>query len=220
MAYASNSSPFASVKGKNLFTKAASPSPPPTQAPSSLAPSPFLTRSQSPASGSGPNSLNHTPAPKFGFEAFASSTSPFSSFARSTSPVLGSTAQLGQFGRGTPSVFSSSGSSSNLNASAFANYASGTQSFAAFPSSQGSGSAYESKKSVFASNGNEDDQEDDDSNGDEEDPRGASSFGDKLRAGKDEGTPSDDEESKPILEHQESKSTSEANCAYMLTIAI
>lgn len=92
MAYASTSSPFAKVKGPNIFSTAStstkpsvwSPSPPPSGQ-SSFSSSPFSfspnTTSQSPLAPA--SSSPSTPGQKrSGFEAFASTTSPFASAAK------------------------------------------------------------------------------------------------------------------------------------------
>lgn len=108
MAYASTSSPFASVKGQNIFT------PIPGQSPLSSSPN-------EPTQAA-------TPAPKrSGFEAFASSGSPFANASRSKSPATNS----GKFGRRNKSPTPRSGST-GLNA--FSSYTGATpQAFSVGP---------------------------------------------------------------------------------------
>ncbi|RDB15350.1 Brefeldin A resistance protein [Hypsizygus marmoreus] len=206
MAYASTSSPFAAVKGQNIFSSSKAPTPSPplstpviNQAPVTPLSSPFT------AGPSEPSSSSLTPAMKrSGFEAFASSASPFSSVARSKSPVLGSTLKLGR-NKSPPRRGNS------INSSAFSSYASGTQSFAipaqkrarARSPSSSSRSSVERTQGINAfgaingggsDSGAEDDKEE-----------RAVSFGEKLRAGKnyEDESKSDEDQQKVTLTEQD-----------------
>ncbi|KAG5653606.1 hypothetical protein H0H81_011978 [Sphagnurus paluster] len=197
MAYASTTSPFAAVKGQNIFAshKAASPPPfnhTPTQ------PISIFGTSSAEASGSSTPSFQHS-----GFEGFASSTSPFASVSRSKSPILGSTSKLGR-NKSPPRR----GNISNSNA--FSPYAGGSQSFAipatkraraGSPSSSSRSSMERTPGlSVFGSNGGATSD-----SGAEDDKDDGASFGAKLRAGKDEDDEgkSDEEQGKFILSEQD-----------------
>ncbi|KAJ3930989.1 MAG: hypothetical protein NXY57DRAFT_962168 [Lentinula lateritia] len=148
MAYASTSSPFASIKGQNIFSSSAN-SVSSSAIKTPLPSSPVLGRA---------DVLPSAGTKRTGFEAFASSSSPFASVAKSKSPVLGGSGTFGStniLGGGarakspsrraagspsrsshssttTTSVFGSSvGSNSKGGSSAFTVYASGgVQSFA------------------------------------------------------------------------------------------
>ncbi|KAJ3889947.1 hypothetical protein GG344DRAFT_78307 [Lentinula edodes] len=148
MAYASTSSPFASIKGQNIFSSSAN-SVSSSAIKTPLPSSPVLGRA---------DALPSAGTKRTGFEAFASSSSPFASVAKSKSPVLGGSGTFGStniLGGGarakspsrraagspsrsshssttTTSVFGSSvGSNSKGGSSAFTVYASGgVQSFA------------------------------------------------------------------------------------------
>lgn len=199
MAYASSSSPFAAVKGQNIFSsnKATSPPPLPPMKPAATPVSPFIISPNEP-SGS---SLTFTPLKRSGFEAFASSTSPFSSATRSKSPILGSTSKLGRAKspprRGNPA-----------NSSAFSLYAGGVQSFAVPAQKRAKASSPTSSSrsslertpgvSTFGSNGAGLDS------GPDDDDRSVS-FGEKLRAGRndEEEGQSDEEQAKITLTEQD-----------------
>ncbi|KAJ3717685.1 hypothetical protein C8R42DRAFT_676385 [Lentinula raphanica] len=87
MAYASTSSPFASVKGQNIFSSSnATSSSTLTAVKTPLPSSPVLGKADPPSSAG----IKRT-----GFEAFASSSSPFASVASSKSPVLGGSGIFG-----------------------------------------------------------------------------------------------------------------------------
>jgi Ran-binding protein 3 len=178
MAYASTSSPFASLKGKNVFTSTQSSTPSsskgtPSYTPvTSPSPSPFVT-----ALGES-SSSSPTPAKRSGFEAFASSASPFTTAAASRQPVLGPHRAKSPPRRGV----------NPANVSAFSAYASsGKQGFAlplqkrARAGSPGSSSSLERNSTVGALGGNGADSGAED--GGEDNP---SSFGERLRAGKDD----------------------------------
>ncbi|EEB92999.1 hypothetical protein MPER_08408 [Moniliophthora perniciosa FA553] len=186
MAYASTSSPFASVKGQNVFSSAKPSSPKPATplaSPSPLAPDTSISST--------------TPAKRSGFEAFASSSSPFLTATRSKSPALGSSSKFGR--NKSPPRRASAASSS-----AFSSYASsGMQGFALPPQkraragSPGSGSSVERNATAPALGGSgrdsgaEDDGED----------RPPSTFGERLRAGRDEDEVSTGEEEEETI-HQ------------------
>ncbi|KAH8091646.1 hypothetical protein BXZ70DRAFT_473474 [Cristinia sonorae] len=191
MAYASTSSPFASVKGPSVFSSGSSTlsqskaitswspssgdnSPPTSASPFSFTPSsspskappPSLTAT--PASTTSPSTTNtptlvsptpHPPQKRTGFEAFASSSSPFASAAKrpkSPPPNAASTSTPGHSGvglgfgfghlskgtkrQGSPARTSVFGSSSSTN-SAFSAYASTGSPFrSAFGAASSSGS--------------------------------------------------------------------------------
>lgn len=205
MAYSSTSSPFAAVKGKNIFgAKAASPfSSVTAQSSTSSLGSAFGT------SSSGPSSSNATGFARSGFEAFASSSSPFATAARSSGPVLGATSQLGR------SQSPASKPSSTVNSNPFASYVGPGHGFAVpVPKRARAGSPDSSARSslerapastsVFGQSASA--LEAGEESGGEEEEAEESSFGAKLRAGRDEEEEglSDDENAKPILTEQES----------------
>ncbi|KAG7094152.1 hypothetical protein E1B28_007764 [Marasmius oreades] len=203
MAYASTSSPFAAVKGQNIFAASKSPSPkPPSTSASDSTSKPLSTLYKPPEE----SSTLTTPAKRSGFEAFASSTAPFTNVTRSKSPSIGLPSSS-KFGRSKSPVGSSS---------AFSAYASGgMQGFALPPpqkraraGSPGSYSLLERNSSavVFALGGGDSNQDSQDSGAeDERTHRGLSSFGEKLRAGKDddEGSGGEEDGSKVHLTEQE-----------------
>ncbi|KAK7056491.1 hypothetical protein VNI00_003047 [Paramarasmius palmivorus] len=185
MAYASNSSPFASVKGQNIFSSS-KPSPPSSKPTTPLSQSPFAPE---------PSTSSTTPAKRSGFEAFASSASPFLTATRSKSPVLGSTSKFGRSKspprRATP-----------VSSNAFSSYASsGMQGFGLPPQkraragSPGSTSSVERSTStpVLGGVGQDSGAEDD------RDERPRSTFGERLRAGKDEDEGSGADEDNPRM---------------------
>lgn len=178
MAYASPSSPFAAVKGQNIFASNKAASPPPAE---QTTPAPPITIFDSTQSGD-VSSPSSTPGVKrSGFGAFASSSSPFASVSRAKSPILGSTSKLGR-------AKSPSRRSNSINSNAFSSYAGGLQSFAIPPTKRvraatpGHGQEDNSGLGVFGNadggaaydDGDEDDKDDD------------GSFSAKLRAGKDD----------------------------------
>ncbi|KAG6816145.1 hypothetical protein H0H87_008322 [Tephrocybe sp. NHM501043] len=174
MAYASPNSPFSAVKGQNIFTSNKATSPPPEKQPP--APPMAIFGSADASSSSSTSSA----VKRSGFEAFASPLSPFASASRSKSPVLGSTSKLGR-------AKSPPRRGNSINSNAFSSYAGGVQSFAIPPSKRaragtpGSSSERTLGASVF---GSADDVASE--SGDEEAPTGEGSFGEKLRAGKDD----------------------------------
>ncbi|KII85996.1 hypothetical protein PLICRDRAFT_44450 [Plicaturopsis crispa FD-325 SS-3] len=216
-AYASTASPFASVTGKNIFGSAkATPSPSPfsTSLPpgspfssSSFPPTPFATPGSSALgskSSDSPLSTPSTSTKRSGFEAFASSASPFATAAaRAKSPT----------GFGQSSAFQRSKSPARranpANAQAFSSYATGgAHGFTMSVSKRARGGSPDGALSGRSSlerpnsasnvlDGDKDDAEDDDA--------GQVTFGDKLRAGKDsdEEGKSDEDEPKVALTEQD-----------------
>jgi hypothetical protein len=80
------------------------------------------------------------------------------------------------------------------------------QSFSTFPT-QSSKSSHIKNVNPLAPNGKNEEEGDEDSTGeDDTEKAGKSTFGEKLRAVKDDETPSDEEEQKLVLQEQESKS--------------
>ncbi|KAJ6488091.1 hypothetical protein DFH09DRAFT_1209933 [Mycena vulgaris] len=196
MAYASTSSPFASVKGQNLFAskKATSPIPFAASTPlSSTASSPFTAGLGEPSS-----------PPSSKRAVFGSSSSPFAASAKAKQDVLGSTSKLGR-AKSPPRRANPAGTS------AFSAYASGgVHGFSlpaqkrlrsGSPDDSGAGSLERATTTgnAFATNGSADSGAED-----ERDDRPVT-FGEKLRAGKDEEEEgkSDEEGAKPVLTEQE-----------------
>lgn len=196
MAYASTSSPFASVKGENLFAskKATSSIPFAASTPvNSVVASPSTARAGEPSS-----------PPSSKRAVFGVSSSPFAAATKAKQDVLGSTSKFGRAKspprRGTPT-----------GTSAFSVYASGGVQGFSLPSQKRvrSGSPDDSGASsleraaapggALPTNGSPDSGAED-----ERDDRPVS-FGEKLRAGKDEEEEgkSDEEGAKPVLTEQE-----------------
>ncbi|KIJ21003.1 hypothetical protein PAXINDRAFT_160411 [Paxillus involutus ATCC 200175] len=244
MAYASVASPFASVKGQNVFSGTSpnnqfkkpptSPSPTPSSLPivthtpfasSRFTQSPFAALSLS----SPRTSLNQTPhstaTKRTGFEAFVGSASPFASASpashtRSKSPFGNNGAKSTVLGR-SKSPPRRTLVKMGMNASPFSSYAGGgVQAFAvphpkrARADSPNGGSSRgslerkdESPLSMFRSNvsGEGSGSGEEEGNGDREDSDPPpSTFGEKLRAGKD-GEEELSEEEKERLTEQEGK---------------
>ncbi|KAG6879944.1 hypothetical protein C0992_009302 [Termitomyces sp. T32_za158] len=177
MAYASPSSPFAAVKGQNIFASNKAASPPPAQQPT---PAPHSTVIGGIKSGDVPSPS--TPGVKrTGFEAFASSSSPFATVSRAKSPVLGSTSKLGR-------AKSPPRRGNSMNSNAFSSYASGLQSFAIPPPKRARAGTpshgLEGNLGLGASGSTDDVAAYDD--GDEDDKDDEGSFSAKLRASKDD----------------------------------
>ncbi|KAF8892171.1 hypothetical protein BD779DRAFT_1511303 [Infundibulicybe gibba] len=180
MAYASARSPFAEVKGQNIFSSNKHSSPPPYTFPAN-------------ASGSlGESSKSTSVGPmRTGFGAFASTSSPFAAAARSKASVIGSpklSRTKSPQRRTNPS-----------NVNAFSSYASsGTQSFSTpiqkrqRAASPGRGSSSKSP------------ERNSDSTEEESDSK-VTSFGEKLRAGRDdeEGERSEEENPRIVLTEQD-----------------
>ncbi|KAJ7931679.1 hypothetical protein B0H13DRAFT_1957161 [Mycena leptocephala] len=194
MAYASTSSPFASVKGENLFAskKATSSIPFATSTPvSSGTSSPFAPVLGEPSSP--PSSTKRA--------VFGSTSSPFAASAKAKQDVLGSTSKLAR-------AKSPARRANPAGTNAFSAYASGgVQGFSlpaqkrvrsGSPDDSGA-SSLERATNAFSGNGSVDSGAED-----EHDDR-PSTFGEKLRAGKDEEEEgkSDDEDAKPVLTEQE-----------------
>ncbi|KAK0202448.1 hypothetical protein DFS33DRAFT_901916 [Desarmillaria ectypa] len=185
-AYAATKSPFASVKGPNVFgsKKSSGSSTPITSSVSSSSFGTPLLGESSTASSSAA-----TPAKRSGFEAFASPASPFASIAQNKSSVLGGgTSKLGRSKSPTHRA-------NSANASAFSAYSGASQGFALPASKRARAGSpamthLEKKQSKFVPNGSDSCAEEDSSDG-----KGAS-FGEKLRAGKDQ---SDEEHEAPKI---------------------
>ncbi|KAJ6514938.1 hypothetical protein C8R47DRAFT_1089120 [Mycena vitilis] len=194
MAYASTSSPFASVKGQNIFGQKKPTASVPFATSNPVTPgtsSPFTAAPNEPASP--PSSTKRA--------VFGSSSSPFAASAKAKQDVLGSTSKLVR-AKSPPRRANPAG------INAFSSYASGgAQGFAlAVPKRVRSGSpddsgasSLERATSAVLGNGSADSSAED-----EHDDRPIS-FGEKLRAGKDEEeeAKSDDEGGKPVLTEQE-----------------
>ncbi|EMD39314.1 hypothetical protein CERSUDRAFT_112956 [Gelatoporia subvermispora B] len=207
MAYASTSSPFASVSGPNVFSAPKSPSPSPWATPSARPPSsasPFSSAISTPSSSqTTTTTATATPAHKrTGFEAFASTTSPFASAAkRPKSPPLGGSL----FGRSSsPSrVTRPLGPAPVVSSNAFSAYAAGgAHGFSAAKRSSPVLGESEGKPlggssgSVLHAGAK--------SNGDKtEEAQEKQSFGERLRAQKDEEDKAAEDEAKLKLTEQE-----------------
>ncbi|KAJ7880067.1 hypothetical protein B0H14DRAFT_3082849 [Mycena olivaceomarginata] len=183
MAYASTSSPFAAVKGQNLFAskKETSSIPFGTSTPvTSGTSSPFASGAASPFAALGePSSPPSTKRAVFG-----SSASPFAASTKAKQDVLGSTSKLGR----ANNAFSAyaSGGAQGFKLPAKARVRSGS------PDDSGASSAEWATPVGSAFAGNE--SAPDSGAEDERDDRPIS-FGEKLRAGKDEEEGKSDEES-------------------------
>ncbi|KAM6497278.1 hypothetical protein JOM56_007751 [Amanita muscaria] len=203
--FASTSSPFAAVKGQNIFGsgKSSFGNIPSSQksAPTTSAASPTPAKSPSPFGISAlgePSTPSTAPAKRSAFEVFASPASPFASITRSKSPVTGSTSKLGR--AKSPPRFSSSASSS-----AFSSYAKGVQTFAAHvpkrPRAESPNGLSNGKKSASVLS-----LPDDQDSGGSEDSEilRVPTFGERLRTEKDddEESRSDDESLKALLTEQ------------------
>lgn len=209
MAYASTSSPFASVKGQNIFggsSKLTSLPLPKGPSPSSPSPSPFTAKlslsspfaTSSHALGD-PSASAPTATKRSGFEAFKGSVSPFASATRSKSPTSASSNPL----RPKSPPHRPPGAKS---VSAFTSYASsGAQAFAVpMPKRPRAGSPDSSSKGSLERNSTlsalsaQEDKDAEHSRRDE----GQLSFGEKLRAGKN-AEEANDEDAKPELTTQQ-----------------
>ncbi|KAF8628700.1 hypothetical protein AX17_005923 [Amanita inopinata Kibby_2008] len=202
-AYASTSSPFAAVKGQSVFSgKSSFGHTPSSQSAAAPVTSPVQTAKSLPSftsSTQGKSSISASPPPKrSAFDLYASSASPFASAARSKSPALGSPSKLNR--NKSPPRFTS-----NVNSSAFSVYAGGLQSFATpMPKRARAGSPNGSSNgkvqpalvhSVF---------DDGPDSGGSEDSDRAPTFGERLRAEKDdeEEGRSDEDTGKALLTKQ------------------
>ena len=206
MAYASTSSPFASVKGSNIFKATTS-----------------STSSIALASVNSAPSSSRTNAPKrSGFESFQSSSSPFAAFSRSKSPVLGGTPKLGRAKSPPPRKAVSS-----MNASPFASYAGTASPFSTpmasrvafgLPNSQSQGALDPASGSALASFGSGQAAEDGSDSGDEE-KEIPSTFGERLRASKDEEE-DDGEDSSVRLTKRESMWSPVMLCIMLMRVLV
>ena len=198
MAYASSSSPFASIKGQNVF-KSGKVTP-------SL--SPFAGSSTSTVTPPGPNAINATASQSSimaptatkrpGFAAFASTPSPFAAAARTKSPILGSSSILGR--AKSPSRRTKSAIMSNP----FASYAGQAHSFAIpAPKRARAESADGSSRSSLERNSTVSAFGDSDSGPEDDGDNPTSSFGERLRAAKDYDDEMFDGEPKVQLSEQD-----------------
>ncbi|KIO10844.1 hypothetical protein M404DRAFT_878217 [Pisolithus tinctorius Marx 270] len=224
MAYASAASPFASVKGQNVFFSASSNKNQPTspiRASTSLPGSSNLTKSSLPqtplASLAQQTYLQQTPTStatkRTGFEAFAGSASPFSpSFGHSRPMSPGTANSRSAFVRSKSPVRRGTFSA---NSGAFSSYASGgTQGFvvphpkrarAGSPSNGSSRSSLERKESIFfsAPGSNENSTSGEEEEGEKEESEFApSSFGERLRSAKDADDSQSDREKEKLTEQE------------------
>lgn len=183
MAYASTSSPFASIKGQNIFKSGKAPSPPP-----------FAGSSTSTAALPDPNAINATASQssimeptatnRLGFAAYASTPSPFAAAARTKSPILASSSILGR--AKSPSRRTKSAIMSNP----FASYAGPVHGYA-IPASKrvraesadGSSRSSLERNSIISPFG--DSADGSDSGPEDDGDNQTSSFGERLRAAKD-----------------------------------
>ena len=198
MAYASASSPFASIKGQNIFMSGkATPSPPPFSG--STASASALSDFSIPGQSS---TVTPTATKQSGFEAFASAASPFTVAARTKSPVLGSPSTLGR-AKSPPRRAKVA-----LISSPFGSYAGPVNSFA-IPASKraragspdgSSRSSLERNSTVSAFGGSGDGS---DSGPEDEGDNQTSSFGERLRAAKDYDDEMFDGEPKVQLSEQD-----------------
>ncbi|KAJ8473092.1 hypothetical protein ONZ51_g8094 [Trametes cubensis] len=221
MAYASTSSPFASVKGQSLFGSKPSSSSSWAAAASQSSSSPFASASSSTSpfgafaskdkdTSAASTSTSSSAHKRTGFEAFASVTSPFGSAAKrpkSPPPPSGSSSVLGR--SRSPSRHGTPARATN----AFSAYAAGgAQGFAAAASSSSkrrSGSSTPalgegSSVSVFGGAGSGESSVLDASKDDDSEKDSGVSFGERLREAKDrEEEEASDEEKKLNLQEQE-----------------
>ncbi|KAI0630634.1 hypothetical protein C8Q77DRAFT_1134385 [Trametes polyzona] len=212
MAYASTSSPFASVNGPKVFGSKPSSSSP-WAAAAAKSPSPFASSSTSPFAtaakdtDSAPSTSTSTsPQKRTGFEAFASATSPFASAAKrpkSPPPPASSSSVLGR--SRSPSRHGTPARTTN----AFTAYASGgVYGFAAASTKHRSGSTTpalgeSSGAGVFGGGSAEGSALDAGKDDDSEKDSGVS-FGERLREAKDKNSDeASDEEKKLNLTEQE-----------------
>ncbi|CAK5283180.1 unnamed protein product [Mycena citricolor] len=195
MAYASTSSPFAGVKGENLFKKSGTP-----VSFASAAPMVPNTSAFSAKSASLPISFAPTPSPS---SSSSSSTSKRPVFGMSSSP-FGASMKAKQDVLGTPSKLARAKSPTRranpAAVNAFSAYASGGITSFALPGKAGRSETPDDNASIpgsaysngAAENGVED----------ERDERSAT-FGEILRAGKDEEEDKSDEDAKVVLTEQD-----------------
>lgn len=202
MAYASVS-PFAlaAAKGTNVFSSGKNTPASVFASPAPSTPLSSFTSTSGEASSSPPKTLKRS-----GFEAFASSSSPFSQAARSKSPVFGQTKPVRAK---SPPVRSNS-----VNSNPFASYLGNNQGFAvpaqkraradSPPESSQSSLDKNSTLNLLSPNRSQSPEEDEDSEGKDK------SFGEKLRATRDEDEDSNksEDDTKLAFTEQEGKSCS------------
>jgi len=208
MAYASTSSPFAAVKGDNLFKKSASPSPfaaVVASANASPSPSPFASKSSTPFPSQASPSLSSSTTPKrtpvFG------SSSPFGASVKAKQDVLGSTSKLGR--AKSPARRAAAGTGG----SAFSAYATkGAQGFALAESKSAASPLLNGNGDTGS--GNASGAEDEDTGAEDGDAKPnsrAATFGEKLRASKDEDAKLEEEANDTVFNEQEGKLLSNAH---------
>lgn len=225
MAYASTSSPFSSVKGQNIFglSKSVSPFSPfygsPAPGPSPLAPAAELDLPLGQSSSSTTPAVAPVVPKRSGFEAFASSSSPFATATRINTHVLGSTSKLGRATspptRMTPA----------LSSNPFASYAGPSQGFslparASLPAHKraraGSpdGSTRSSLERASEHNALKESRNGSESTEEEQDEE-PTTFGERLRAGRDEEdeNKTDEDNQKLMLEEQDGVLNYLPNCS-------
>jgi Ran-binding protein 3 len=201
MAYASTSSPFASIKGQNVFKSGKAPSPPPFSGSSSSTvalPDPNAIS----ATASQSSIMAPTATKRLGFAAYASTPSPFAAAARTKSPILGSSSILGR--AKSPSRRAKSAIISNP----FASYAGAAHSFA-IPASKrvraesadGSSRSSLERNSTVSAFG--DSADGSDSGPEDDGDNQTSTFGERLRAAKDYDDEMIDGEPKVQLSEQD-----------------
>ncbi|KAJ3565708.1 hypothetical protein NP233_g7463 [Leucocoprinus birnbaumii] len=197
-AYASVS-PFAAAKGPNIFSSGKNTPPSVFASPASSTPLSSFASTSTETSSPPPKAVKRS-----GFEAFASSASPFSSMARSKSPVLGQTSKLGGRAKSPP------GRSNSINSNPFGQYAGPNQGFQGFgvpvPKRPRADSPPESSQSSLERNSTLNalaPSQTQSSEDDEEDEEKDTSFGEKLRTTKDEDEDSNRSEEEAKLKFTE-----------------
>lgn len=249
-AYASTSSPFAAAKGPSVFGTKSTPSPSPLAgtsngAVSSLSanlvnkpsPSPFALASagrsntsvfgSSAASSSSGLSTSPTGTKRTGFEAFASSSSPFATATRSKSPT-GFSRSNAASGFGLARSKSPSRRAPGASVNAFKSYVgAGTQSFASpfqpakkprqdsSEDSDGTAGVTTTSNPLNAASGRTSPE----GSEEEAEPRPQTSFADRLRAEKNDEETESSEEGKPSITEQECKLTLPTFPPYTLLIS-
>ena len=204
MAYASTSSPFASVKGQNIFKSVKVTPPPPLSGSSTSTVVPQDPNSINATANQSSNIMTPTTTKRPGFAAFASASSPFAAAARTKSPILGSSSILGRAKspprRTKPALMSSP----------FGSYAGPVHSFAipASKRAQGGspdGSSRSSLERTSTVSAFGDSADGSDSGPEDDGDNQTSSFGERLRAAKDYDDEMLDGEPKVQLSEQDGK---------------
>ncbi|KZT67325.1 hypothetical protein DAEQUDRAFT_767233 [Daedalea quercina L-15889] len=191
MAYASTSSPFASVSGPSLFIKSKSPVPPSSSFASSSTSTSFASTFTATPSGPPTKSATNTPETplpqkRTGFEAFATTSSPFASVAKRPKSPPPPAFSGGSLSRSrSPSRHPNSMRTANaFSVSAFSAYAAGgAQGFSAVKPRSERASPAPSEGSTRATSVLDAKTKDD---ADEESGNEAVSFSERLRSQKDE----------------------------------